>query len=58
MNNPMFAGMAQQLLSNPQMMSSLMNNPRLRQMAENMGSSGGGTPDIGSLMSDPSIAEL
>ncbi|KAK4644255.1 Small glutamine-rich tetratricopeptide repeat-containing protein 2 [Podospora bellae-mahoneyi] len=57
MNNPMFASMAQNLMSNPDMMANLMNNPRLRDMANSFGS-GGGLPDIGSLMSDPSIAEM
>jgi len=57
MNNPMFANMAQNLMSNPDMMANLMNNPRLRQMADQLGS-GGGMPDMGSLMSDPSIAEM
>ncbi|KAK0742142.1 hypothetical protein B0T21DRAFT_327692 [Apiosordaria backusii] len=57
MNNPMFASMAQNLMSNPDMMANLMNNPRLRDMANSF-SSGGGLPDIGSLMSDPSIAEM
>lgn len=57
MNNPMFANMAQSLMSNPEMMNNIMNNPRLRQMAENVGS-GGGMPDMSSLMSDPNIAEM
>jgi len=57
MNNPMFAQMAQNLMSNPELMSNLMNNPRLRELASQF-SSGGGMPDIGSLMSDPSVAEL
>lgn len=57
MNNPMFASMAQNLMSNPETMANLMNNPRLREMANQFGS-GGGLPDIGSLMSDPSIAEM
>jgi small glutamine-rich tetratricopeptide repeat-containing protein alpha len=57
MNNPMFASMAQNLMSNPDLMSNLMNNPRLREMANSF-TSGGGMPDIGSLMSDPSIAEM
>ncbi|ROT41167.1 small glutamine-rich tetratricopeptide repeat-containing protein 2-like protein [Sodiomyces alkalinus F11] len=57
MNNPMFASMAQNLMSNPDLMSNLMSNPRLRDMAEQFGS-GGGVPDIGSLMQDPSIAEM
>lgn len=60
MNNPMLSGMAQNLMSNPEMMNSLMNNPRLRQLAENFGrgGSGGGMPDLNSLMSDPNIANM
>lgn len=63
MNNPMFASMAQNIMSNPDMMNSIMNNPRLREMANSFGGGGGGgggggMPDLGSLMSDPSIAEL
>ncbi|KAL7937321.1 hypothetical protein V8C35DRAFT_292209 [Trichoderma chlorosporum] len=57
MNNPMFANMAQSLMSNPDLMNNLMSNPRLRDMA-NQFSSGGGMPDLGSLMSDPNIAEM
>ncbi|CAK7566793.1 MAG: Small glutamine-rich tetratricopeptide repeat-containing protein 2 [Sporothrix epigloea] len=57
MNNPMFASMAQNLMSNPDLMSNLMNNPRLREMTNQFGS-GGGMPDLSSLMSDPSIAEM
>lgn len=57
MNNPMFASMAQNLMSNPDMLGNLMNNPRLRQIAESFGQ-GGGMPDMSSLMSDPSIAEM
>ncbi|KAI9874073.1 MAG: hypothetical protein M1830_010219 [Pleopsidium flavum] len=70
MNNPMFASMAQKMMSNPDMMSNLMNNPRLRGMMDSMGGGGGGggsggegrggggMPDLASLMQDPSIAEL
>ncbi|KAI1846714.1 hypothetical protein JX266_007287 [Neoarthrinium moseri] len=58
MNNPMFAQMAQNLMSNPDMMQNLMSNPRLREMADRFGQGGGGMPDMGSLMSDPSIAEM
>ncbi|KAL2131792.1 hypothetical protein VTI74DRAFT_4593 [Chaetomium olivicolor] len=57
MNNPMFASMAQNLMSNPDLMANLMNNPRLREMADRFGS-GGGMPDVASLMQDPSIAEM
>ncbi|PHH72176.1 hypothetical protein CDD82_6137 [Ophiocordyceps australis] len=57
MSNPMFAGMAQNLMSNPDLMGRLMNNPRLRDMASQF-SSGGGMPDLNSLMSDPNIAEM
>jgi len=60
MNNPMFAQMAQNLMSNPDMMNNLMSNPRLREMANQFGGGGGGggMPDLGSLMSDPNIAEM
>ncbi|KJZ73300.1 hypothetical protein HIM_07304 [Hirsutella minnesotensis 3608] len=57
MSNPMFASMAQNLMSNPDLMGNLMSNPRLREMA-NQFSGGGGMPDLGSLMSDPNIAEM
>jgi small glutamine-rich tetratricopeptide repeat-containing protein alpha len=57
MSNPMFASMAQNIMSNPDLMGSLMNNPRLRDMA-NQFSSGGGMPDLNSLMSDPNIADM
>ncbi|KAI0838842.1 hsc70 cochaperone [Hypoxylon sp. FL0890] len=57
MSNPMFASMAQNLMSNPGMMENLMNNPRLREMADRF-SSGGGMPDLSTLMSDPNIADM
>lgn len=65
MSNPMFASMAQNLMSNPEMMNNLMSNPQLRDMASRFGGggggeggAGGGTPDLASLMQDPSIAEM
>ncbi|DAA75742.1 TPA_exp: Uncharacterized protein A8136_1464 [Trichophyton benhamiae CBS 112371] len=64
MNNPMFANMAQNIMSNPDMLNNLMSNPALRQMAENFGggrgrgSGSGGLPDMSALMNDPSIAEM
>lgn len=57
LSNPMFANMAQNLMSNPDTLNNLMSNPMLRQMAENFGR-GGGMPDMASLMSDPSLAEM
>lgn len=57
MSNPMFANMAQNLMSNPDMMNNLMSNPRLREMA-NQFSGGGGMPDMSSLMNDPNIADM
>ncbi|KAI1822405.1 small glutamine-rich tetratricopeptide repeat-containing protein 2-like protein [Xylaria intraflava] len=57
MNNPMFASMAQSLMSNPETMQNLMSNPRIREMADRF-TQGGGMPDVSSLMSDPNIAEM
>lgn len=47
MSNPMFASMAQNLMSNPDAMKDIMNNPQIRQMAEQfgLGGAGGGTGD-------------
>ena len=42
MSNPMFANMAQNLMSNPEALQGLMNNPQLRGMAERFGLGGGG----------------
>lgn len=70
MNNPMFASMAQNLMSNPDALNNIMNNPQVRQMAEQFGLGGagggaggegrgaGGMPDLASMMNDPNIAEM
>lgn len=62
MNNPMMRQMAQNLMSNPEMLNNLMSNPRIRQMADQFGGQGGGgMPDLGSLgslMSDPSMQDM
>lgn len=42
MKNPMFASMAQNLMSNPDAMNNLMQNPQVRQMAEKFGVGGAG----------------
>lgn len=63
MQNPMMRQMAQNLMSNPDMMNNIMNNPRLREMAGQFGGGGqggqgGGMPDLSSMMNDPNIAEM
>ncbi|KAH8731084.1 small glutamine-rich tetratricopeptide repeat-containing protein A [Phaeosphaeriaceae sp. PMI808] len=68
MQNPMMRQMAQNLMSNPDMMSNLMNNPQIANMANQFagrggaggagGAGGGGMPDLASMMNDPSIAEM
>ncbi|KAL5118303.1 Small glutamine-rich tetratricopeptide repeat-containing protein 2 [Pleosporales sp. CAS-2024a] len=68
MQNPMMRQMAQNLMSNPDMMSNLMNNPQIANMASQFagrggagggqGGGGGGMPDLASLMNDPNIAEM
>jgi small glutamine-rich tetratricopeptide repeat-containing protein alpha len=68
MNNPMMRQMAQNIMSNPDALNSIMSNPRLREMAESFGGGGGGgaggagrgggMPDLSSLMQDPSIREM
>jgi len=55
--------MAQQVMQNPDMLNSMMNDPRVAQMAERFGGGrgggqGGGMPDLSSLMNDPNIADM
>lgn len=74
MQNPMMRQMAQNLMSNPDMMNNLMSNPRIAEMASQFGGGGGGggagrgaggapgggggMPDLAGLMNDPNIAEM
>lgn len=71
MQNPMMRQMAQNVMQNPEMLSGLMNNPRLQEMlggggaggagagaGAGRGGGGGGMPDISQLMNDPNIAEM
>lgn len=71
MQNPMMRQMAQNLMSNPDMMNNLMNNPQLRNLAgrfgggggagageEGGGGAGGGMPNLSELMNDPAIADM
>ena len=41
MQNPMMRQMAQNLMSNPDMMNNLMSNPRIAEMAQQFGGGGG-----------------
>lgn len=63
MNSPMFAKMSKNLMSNPGLLSNLMNNPRVAEMLGQHGDNredrgGASMPDLSSLMKDPNIAEL
>ncbi|KAF1911754.1 hypothetical protein BDU57DRAFT_85673 [Ampelomyces quisqualis] len=68
MQNPMMRQMAQNLMSNPDMMSNLMSNPQLANLASQFAGrggaggqgagGGGGMPDLASLMNDPNIADM
>ncbi|KAJ4367305.1 Small glutamine-rich tetratricopeptide repeat-containing protein 2 [Neocucurbitaria cava] len=70
MQNPMMRQMAQNLMSNPDMMNNLMSNPRIAEMAQQFGGGGGGggrgggggggggMPDLSALMNDPNLADM
>lgn len=65
MQNPMMRQMAQNLMSNPEMLNNIMSNPQVRNMAERFGAGrggqgggGGGMPDLSALMNDPAIADM
>lgn len=54
MNNPQIMEAAQNLMSNPGALLGLMNNPAVRQMAENMGGEGG----LDGLMNNPMLQNM
>ncbi|KAL9106753.1 MAG: hypothetical protein Q9227_008252 [Pyrenula ochraceoflavens] len=62
MNNPMMRNMAQNLMSNPDQLRNLMSNPQVQNMMNGLRGGGegggGGMPDLGSLMNDPSMREM
>jgi len=61
MNNPMFAGMAQNLMRNPDALNSIMNNPMIQNLVNNRREGGGGMPDmsqIQQMMQDPALQNL
>ncbi|CEP24107.1 SGT2 [Cyberlindnera jadinii] len=49
---------AQQMMQDPNLMSNLMNNPALSQMAQNFGAGNGQMPDLNSLMNNPMLRNL
>jgi small glutamine-rich tetratricopeptide repeat-containing protein alpha len=56
----MFAGIARNLMQNPEALNGIMNNPRIAEMMQGM-QGGGGMPDVSQLrgmMNDPAIANL
>lgn len=56
MSNPQMMAMAQQMMANGGL-ERLMQNPTLRNMADNM-RNGGGMPDLSSFANDPSMRDL
>lgn len=54
MNNPQLMQAAQSMMSNPEAMQGLMNNPMLRQMALSMGGEGG----LEGLMNNPALQNM
>lgn len=64
MNNPQIMQAAQEMMSNPSAMAGLMNNPAIRQMAQNFGlgggqgGEGGSTPDLSDLMNNPMLQNM
>lgn len=62
MSNPMFAGMARNLMQNPDALSSIMSNPMVQNMMnQRREGGGGGMPDmsqIQQMMQDPAMQNL
>lgn len=62
----MMRSMAQNLMSNPEMLNSVMSNPQLRGMAERFGGAGGQgggqgdgqMPNLSEMMNDPALRSL
>lgn len=60
MNNPQIMQAAQQMMQNPAALQGLMNNPAIRNMAQNfgLGGEGGSGPDLSDLMNNPMLQNL
>lgn len=60
MNNPQVMQAAQQMMQNPEALQGLMNNPMLKNMAQNLGLGGenGQMPDLSQLMNNPMLKNM
>lgn len=60
MNNPQVMQAAQKLMSDPSALAGLMNNPMMKNMAQNMGMGGedGAAPDFSELMNNPMLKNM
>ncbi|CAK9440302.1 uncharacterized protein LODBEIA_P44020 [Lodderomyces beijingensis] len=58
MNNPQLMQAAQQMMSNPDAMQNILNNPAIRQMAQSMGLGGPDGPDLSNLMNNPMFSQF
>ncbi|EGW33441.1 uncharacterized protein SPAPADRAFT_55318 [Spathaspora passalidarum NRRL Y-27907] len=58
MNNPQIMQAAQEMMSNPDAMRNLFNNPAVRSMAESMGLGGENGPDLSNIMNNPMLNQF
>lgn len=58
MSNPQMMQAAQEMMSNPQALQGLMNNPAVRNMAQNMGLDPSNMPDLSSVMNNPMLQNM
>lgn len=58
LNNPQMMQAAQEMMSNPQALQGLMNNPAVRNMAQNMGLDPSNMPDMSSIMNNPMLQNM
>ncbi|RLV96034.1 Small glutamine-rich tetratricopeptide repeat-containing protein 2 [Spathaspora sp. JA1] len=58
MNNPQVMQAAQEMMSNPDAMRNLFNNPAIRSMAESMGLGGENAPDLSNIMNNPMFSQF
>lgn len=60
MNNPQIMQAAQQMMQDPNALANLMNNPMVKNMAQNFGLGGenGQMPDVSQLMNNPALRNM